>query len=237
MKASRTLIKDSLLTRSRSSAISAALRKTPLTLQPNVRVDHTLTLDAGHTQRIYHVLGEPERNPLRDFKGFALPLACIVPLCPPPLSNKQFKSTCTVSPVKPSKRIFSPCRSPSLPISSALVIVTHPRTYPIIDMTANVRAYAIRLASQAEGSGQVKRNHSWKTVGEYLISAAFPLIGSHWENLFFESLNDRCRPLLSDVLQQLVQLAVLWQTSVSTYDPDLRRPSCYASRTPSPGCF
>ena len=36
-------------------------------------------------------------------------------------------------------------------------------------MTAAVRAYAKRLASQAEGSGNVSMNHSWKIGGNLMI--------------------------------------------------------------------
>lgn len=36
---------------------------------------------------------------------------------------------------------------------------------PTIDMTAAVRPYASRLASQAVGSGKVSINQSWNTGG------------------------------------------------------------------------
>jgi hypothetical protein len=45
---------------------------------------------------------------------------------------------------------------------------TYPSTCPIMDMTAKVLEYAIRLASHAVGSGQVVKNQLWKTEGEYL---------------------------------------------------------------------
>ena len=46
---------------------------------------------------------------------------------------------------------------------------------PTIDITAAVRAYDKRLASQADGSGNVSINHSWKTrgyLGEHLTLAS-----------------------------------------------------------------
>ena len=51
------------------------------------------------------------------------------------------------------------------------VTATHPSTCPIMDMTARVLEYAIRLASQAVGSGHVVRNQLWNTEGENLSSA------------------------------------------------------------------
>jgi len=40
---------------------------------------------------------------------------------------------------------------------------TNPRMKPTIDITAAVRPYVSRLASQAVGSGKVSMNHSWNT--------------------------------------------------------------------------
>lgn len=84
-------------------------------------------------------------------------------------SNRQLKSTWTISPVLVSKRIFSPCRSPSLQgacsanIKENYLIMPYPRINPTIDMTAAVRPYVNLLANHAVGSGKVSINHSWKT--------------------------------------------------------------------------
>ena len=52
---------------------------------------------------------------------------------------------------------------------------THPSTWPIIDITANVLEYAILAASHALGSGHVWTNHVWNTEGEYLPSEQAPI--------------------------------------------------------------
>ena len=84
-------------------------------------------------------------------------------------SNKQLKSTWTTSPVLVSKRIFSPCRSPSLVhvqqnnTTKKTLECLYPRINPTIDITAAVRPYVNLLANHAVGSGKVSINHSWKT--------------------------------------------------------------------------
>lgn len=66
--------------------------------------------------------------------------------------------------------MFSQCLSPSLQtafigIGTRKVIPNdpYPKMKPTIDMTAAVRPYVRRLASQAVGSGNVSMNHSCKT--------------------------------------------------------------------------
>lgn len=75
-------------------------------------------------------------------------------------------------------------------------------------MTARVLEYAIRLANQAVGSGQVERNHSWKTVGAYLLSALFA-DNSHWQDLISEGLDLLLRSLFPGAVEDGLHLVCL----------------------------
>jgi hypothetical protein len=77
MKASRTLIKESRLSRNVCKAISAALRYTPRIASgrqrplPDVRRGRP-TFYASRAHTVDQVLREAERNPFRDVKRLAL---------------------------------------------------------------------------------------------------------------------------------------------------------------------
>lgn len=147
---SRTEVRLSLLSRRTRSVISAALRKTPVERnrqRDHYRAEDRLTLYTSHSHAVDDVVRQTEGNFLRNLESTTLRLtsALIESLRRVlTLSNKQLKSTCTVSPVFPSIRIFSQCRSPNL--FDVLVRKgrrkrsgTYPRTKPTIEMTAAVR--------------------------------------------------------------------------------------------------
>lgn len=79
-------------------------------------------VDPGRTECIYQIWGQSERDLLRYVKRSALGRVkrCMSDAYDrmsndqPTFSNKQLKSTCNVSPVVESNRMFSPCRSPNL---------------------------------------------------------------------------------------------------------------------------
>lgn len=78
-------------------------------------------------------------------------------------------------------------------------------------MTASVREYAMRLASQAVGSGHVVRNHSWNTVGLNLDCQSGCRLAAHqrclhWQDLFFESFDLHNVAFSLVLLQQPVQI-------------------------------
>lgn len=131
-KASRTVINDSELVLRICRLISAAFLKTPYVNQRDQEFG-----GSGEHQDIPSVPLTPIASTMLwvSLNGTLSGISNVFPYhqsvrCAfPPrnreskltLSNRQFKSTWTVSPVRESKRIFSPCRSPSL-ISSASLI-------------------------------------------------------------------------------------------------------------------
>lgn len=82
--------------------------------------------------------------------GKSVQLMRIVSEQAPTLLKRQLKSTCTVSPLVESNRMFSPCRSPS------------PSTYPIMLITAVVRAYATRALYLAHT--HIHQKQKWNFV-------------------------------------------------------------------------
>ena len=96
---------------------------------------HTEWAHALHSVCTHHVVSEHVKLGIlvQCFSpGKSIQLTRIVSEQAPTLLKRQLKSTCTVSPLVESNRMFSPCRSPS------------PSTYPIMLITAVVRAYATR---------------------------------------------------------------------------------------------
>ena len=61
---------------------------------------------------------------------------------------------------QPVEQYILPVAITETVISTNQIPPAYPRTNPIIDMTARVREYDIRLANHADGSGHVCRNHS-----------------------------------------------------------------------------